>query len=105
MIVAGAVDRSWNFLAVQNRGVLFGTTFVSPSTPVSRLVDVYRSDFARPTALLFGTCVARTRSDAEGNWRVENLDLNGVYSAIAYDHTGEYDPAVKINLIPSPQVP
>lgn len=105
MTVAGVVASSWVFWGVKTPGVLFGTTFVSPSTPVSRVVDVYRADFARPTALAFGTRVARTRSDADGNWRVEGLDFNGVYSAIAYDHTGEYDPVVKISLIPSPQVP
>ena len=30
-----------------------------------------------------------------------NLDPARKYHAIAYDHTGQYDPVIKLNLIPT----
>ena len=89
-------------------GVLYGTTRVpNPSgtpaeLPVSRTVDIYEGEYLRPFALSAAQLVARTKSDAAGNWRVEGLNRDRHYSVVAYDHTGEYDPVVKVNLIPSP---
>ncbi|MCC4116343.1 hypothetical protein LLG90_13365 [Aromatoleum toluclasticum] len=41
-------------------------------------------------------------SDPAGNWQFNNLDPAQRYGVIAYDHTGTYDPVVKLNLIPTP---
>lgn len=42
-----------------------------------------------------------TLSDTNGQWEVRGLNPSSKYHAISYDHTGEYDPVVKMNLIPT----
>lgn len=42
-----------------------------------------------------------TWADENGNWEVRNIDPALKYHAIAYDHTGQYDPVIKLNLIPT----
>jgi len=50
-----------------------------------------------------------TVSDGAGNWAFYGLKpatlFPSVYAAIAYDPTGQYDPACKTHLIPSPMPP
>ncbi|MDD3674979.1 hypothetical protein [Thauera propionica] len=40
-------------------------------------------------------------ADEAGNWEVRLLDPAKKYHAIAYDHTGQYDPVIKMNLTPT----
>jgi hypothetical protein len=41
------------------------------------------------------------RSGPDGQWEKGYL-FDGLYTAIAYDHTGEYDPVIKGGLTPEP---
>lgn len=108
MTLVAHTDTAFVLRPVLHPGVLYGTTRVpNPSgtpaeLPVSRTVDIYEGEYLRPFALSAAQLVARTKSDAAGNWRVEGLNRDRHYSVVAYDHTGGYDPVVKINLIPSP---
>jgi len=83
---------------------LSGTTKVagSPDAPVQRLVQLFTG--ANPFGLAFpnATMVGWRFSDAGGNWQFSNLDPAQTYHVIAYDHTGTYDPVVKLNLTPTP---
>lgn len=79
------------------RARLYGTTknAGNPDAPVQRRVVLY---VARPL-----TPVAAVISDAvTGSWEVRGLpDLPERYAVIAYDHTGQYDPVMKTNLLPT----
>lgn len=83
-------------------GFLHGSTAVagSPNTMVPRRVQVFLPGSARgvlPAAELAAT----TASDVAGAWYVDGLDPTKKYAVIAYDHTGRYDPVVRLNLTPS----
>ncbi|MCW8918975.1 MAG: hypothetical protein OQL08_09200 [Gammaproteobacteria bacterium] len=103
----------WVTLALDRRrsvaagsACLEGTTAIAgdPDTPVSR--DVYLSveqDAASArTRRGASKLLERIVSAADGTWRVNNLDPTRHYSAVAYDHTGQYDPATKGGLVPTP---
>lgn len=93
-----------NRLAPAPTGSLSGTTKVagSPDTAVRRLVQLFISNNAFGAALPVVDVVRWQWSDASGNWQFSNLDPALRYGVIAYDHTGTYDPVVKLNLIPTP---
>ena len=86
-------------------GKLFGTTKEAdfPDRPVRRRVQVVRAiDNAHGHVFPNGnSSVTWTWADEHGNWEVRNLDPALKYHAIAYDHTGQYDPVIKLNLIPT----
>lgn len=95
------------FVTYQNplTGRLFGTTKVAgnPDSPARRRVQVIPAaqnahGFVFPNA---EAAVAGTWSDDTGNWEVRNLDPARKYHVIAYDHTGQYDPVIKMNLVPT----
>lgn len=86
-------------------GRLSGSTKIagSPDTPVPRRVQVVSyapnaHGHIFPAVVAFSTW---TWADENGNWEVRNLDPALKYHAIAYDHTGQYDPVIKMNLIPT----
>ena len=86
-------------------GRLFGTTKIAgtPDAPTRRRVQVVLADsnahgLAFPAPAESSTW---TWAHENGNWEVRNLDPARKYHAIAYDHTGQYDPVVKMNLIPT----
>lgn len=86
-------------------GRLYGSTKVAgaPETPVRRRVQVVE---ARENAHghVFPTDGMRSTwvwADEAGNWEVRLLDPAKKYHAIAYDHTGQYDPVIKMNLTPT----
>lgn len=86
-------------------GRIFGTTKEagSPDAPVRRRVQVVSSEpnahgHVFPSDTDF---VTWTWADENGNWEVRNLDPALKYHAIAYDHTGVYDPVIKMNLTPT----
>lgn len=84
---------------------LVGTTAIAGSpadAPVQRLVQLFTHSNAHNQVFPTNTAVAWQWSDAAGNWRFDNLDPAQRYGVIAYDHTGTYDPVVKLNLIPTP---
>lgn len=84
-------------------GRLFGTTKVAglPDAPVRRRVQLVSTE--NPGGVIFpiSTLVAWFFSDENGNWEANNLDPALKYHVIAYDHTGQYDPVIKMNLVPT----
>ena len=85
-------------------GRLYGTTAVSgtPASPVRRRVQVVAaSSNAHGHAFPSVGFTTWTWADENGNWEVRNLDPALKYHVIAYDHTGQYDPVIKMNLIPT----
>lgn len=83
---------------------LEGTTAVagSPDSPVQRLVQIFTHSNAHGQVFPTNAIIRWQWSDPAGNWRFDNLDPSQRYGVIAYDHTGTYDPVVKLNLIPTP---
>lgn len=73
-----------------------------PDQPLRRRVMVAES---RPNAhgfpFPFTGPTFWTWADENGNWEVLNLDPALKYHVIAYDHTGQYDPVIKMNLVPT----
>jgi hypothetical protein len=82
-------------------GKLFGTVenAGTPNTPVSRRVQVFAQTSA--FGILNSIFVTTVVSDTSGRWSVGMLDPAIKYGIIAYDHTGTYDPVVKMNLTPT----
>lgn len=86
-------------------GRLHGTTKEagSPDAPVRRRVQIIAAEnnshgHVFPNS---NSSVTWTWADEAGNWEVRNLDPTLKYHAIAYDHTGQYDPVIKLNLVPT----
>ncbi len=84
---------------------LYGSTKLAglPDEPIRRRVQIVSAEtnahgHVFPTVASFSTW---TWADENGNWEVRNLDPALKYHAIAYDHTGQYDPVIKLNLIPT----
>lgn len=84
-------------------GRLFGTTKVAglPDAPVRCRVQLVSAENPGGTIFPINNFVNWIYSDENGNWEFRNLDPAIKYHAIAYDHTGQYDPVVKMNLIPT----
>mgnify|MGYP001296124606 CR=1 FL=1 len=72
-----------------------------PDQPVPRRVQLFVAPNAHGTAFPSATLIATQVTDAAGRCRFEHLDPALRYGVIAYDHTGEFDPVIKTNLIPS----
>jgi len=86
-------------------GRLYGTTkeAAGPGSPLMRRVQVVSSEpnahgHVFPSASAFSTW---TWADENGNWEVRSLDPSKKYHVIAYDHTGQYDPVIKMNIVPT----
>ena len=97
--------RFYRIVPPQFEGRIFGTTKEagSPDTPIRRRVQIVSAE-SNAHGHLFPSTVAFsiwTWADENGNWEVRNIDPARKYHAIAYDHTGQYDPVVKMNLIPT----
>ena len=86
-------------------GRLFGTTKAAgpPDTPIRRRVQIAESETNSHGHVFPNnrSSVTWVWADENGNWEVRNLDPAKKYHAIAYDHTGQYDPVIKMNLIPT----
>ncbi len=92
------------YVGLAPAGRLFGSTKTAgaPDAPVSRVVHLVSGgqavrgmigDDAKP--------IRWVQSDAQGNWAFDRLDPALKYHVIAYDHTGQYDPVIKMNLVPT----
>lgn len=86
-------------------GWLSGTTAIAgdPDAPVRRRVQIVESaanahGHVWPNV---GAFVTWAWADPAGNWQVTGLDPAKRYHVIAYDHTGQHDPVIKLNLVPS----
>lgn len=84
---------------------LYGSTKLAglPDAPIRRRVQIVSAEsnahgHVFPSVAFFSTWVW---ADESGNWEVSGLDPARKYHAIAYDHTGQYDPVIKMNLIPT----
>lgn len=91
-------------VAAQPEGVLYGTTVVAglPDAPVRRRVQICEA-VSNAHGHIFPTTggkVTWTWADAAGNWSISGLDPSKKYHVIAYDHTGVYDPVIKLALTP-----
>lgn len=71
-------------------GRISGTVKVTPNSPVSRLLRLYRE----PGGLL----VASTWSDAQGAYSFDNLALGYRYTVVSFDHTRLYRAVIADNL-------
>lgn len=87
------------------QGVLLGTSRISgaPGEPARRRVQIIEAvgnahGHVFPNA---SATVTWVWADEKGEWEVHNLDPEKKYHAIAYDHTGLFDPVIKLNLIPT----
>lgn len=74
----------------------------APPVPTAGVVQLFESPRENPAPILHSTPRSHFFTDATGAWEFDELDENARYSVVAYDLSGEYDPVVKINLIPSP---
>jgi hypothetical protein len=85
-------------------GYLTGTT-KNPGDladmPVRRVVQLFESAKQKDVFITQKALIAQTWSSPDGIWRFDGISENKRYAVIAYDHTGQYDPVVKINLIPT----
>lgn len=94
-------------ILVKNTGgnaVLSGNTLYAgtPDAPVARVVQLFEGDsFAAARAFPAARLVAQALSAQDGAWAFAKLDPTVRYHVIAYDHTGQYDPVIKLNLIPT----
>jgi hypothetical protein len=86
-------------------GVLSGTTAIAglPDAPVRRRVQIVEAtsnahDHVFPSV---GAFVAWTWASDSGEWSFDRLNPASRYHVIAYDHTGQYDPVIKMNLVPT----
>lgn len=91
--------------ASSGHNFLYGatTTAGTPNTPAPGCA------FAVFTGQFPFLVLRKGASDQTGAWRVENLARSSRgargYMEIAFDPAGQYDPACKANLIPSPMPP
>lgn len=69
-------------------------------SPASWRVDVVASTDGIPT-LRAGLQLAGWLWGSSSDWKIGHLDVSRKYHAIAYDITGQYDPVVKMNLVPT----
>ena len=86
-------------------GVLSGTTVIAglPDAPVRRRVQIVEAT-SNAHGLVFptiGSHVAWTWASDSGEWSFDRLNPERRYHVIAYDHTGQYDPVIKMNLTPT----
>lgn len=86
-------------------GVLSGTTAIAglPDAPVRRRVQIVEAT-SNAHAHVFptvGEFVAWTWAGDSGEWSFDRLNPASRYHVIAYDHTGQYDPVIKLNLVPT----
>lgn len=87
------------------QGFLVGSTKEAgtPDAPVRRRVQIIAA-VSNSHGHIFPnneSSVTWTWADDAGNWEVRNLDPALKYHVIAYDHTGQYDPVIKMNLTPT----
>lgn len=96
-----SISRVW--VGRARNGTLSGTTKTAgvPDVPVLSIVQLFQSDAPGGYALPNATLVDRAQSDASGSYQFKNLDPARKYNVIAYDLTGQYDPVIKMNLIPT----
>lgn len=88
---------------------IFGTTKVAgtPDASVSRQVFLHCSGTQTQNAYgianaVFPLPVAMEISNpTDGVYEFRNLIADYIYHVIAYDHTGQYDPVIKMNLTPT----
>lgn len=84
-------------------GRLFGTTknAGAPDEPATRRVHLLNAEVQSLISVQATPLGETTISSDSGYWEFKNLDPSKKYHVIAYDHTGQYDPVVKMNLIPT----
>lgn len=84
-------------------GVLRGTTKIAglPDVSVKRRVQVFKSENAHGQIFPTTEYVSWMWSSEQGDWEFSGLDPSLKYHVIAYDHTGQYDPVIKMNLVPT----
>lgn len=84
-------------------GYLQGTTEFagSPGAPAQARVQLFLSSNAHGQAFPTSTFVDWRLTGADGIYRFDGLDPALKYNLIAYDHTGQYDPVIKLNLTPT----
>lgn len=78
----------------------------NPDEPTSRLVRLYRENddgqaIRHGLEPLMLTIVATVWTDPNGKRVVQHLDPTHRFTAIAYDHTGQFDPVIKAGLVPA----
>lgn len=83
--------------------VLTGTTgYVGPPERLSAcLVQLLQADTVRTRMFPFSVLVRQQFSGPDGSYTFDRLDPAKRYDVIAYDPTGQYDPVVKMNLVPT----
>lgn len=83
--------------------VLTGTTgYVGPPERVgSCLVQLLQADTVRTRMFPFSALIRQQLSGPDGSYTFDRLDPAKRYDVIAYDPTGQYDPVVKMNLVPT----
>lgn len=84
-------------------GRLFGTTknSANPDAPVKRRVHLLVADSAMLISIPRFDMGEIVVSSDSGEWEFQGLNPLRKYHVIAYDHTGQYDPVVKMNLVPT----
>lgn len=94
---------------IRRPGRLSGTTEQPPSVsgPQSvpaprRIVQIFEREIGFGAFLAGATLVEVVLSNDAGEWSSPLLSRDRVYAAVAYDTGGQYDPAIKTNLIPDP---
>ena len=105
MIFAKIIQHRLDQIVAPLSGRLYGTTSEagSPNTPIRRRVQIVSAEsnahgHVFPAAVTLATWVW---ADENGNWEIGNLDPARKYHVISYDHTGQYDPVIKLNLVPT----
>ncbi len=83
------------------RGRVTRHTNGAPPAPARCRVQLFEYANAHGHAFPTSSVPVRwTWSDATGDYRFDGLDPTRRYGVIAYDHTGEFDPEIKLNITP-----
>lgn len=72
-----------------------------PDTPAQARVQLFKFYNAHNQIFPGNTIISWALTDFDGVYRFENLDPNTTYGIVAYDVTGQYDPVIKMNLVPT----
>lgn len=84
-------------------GRLFGTVKFAgnPESPAQARIQLFTSQNAHNQVFPLNTALRWVLTDTDGAYAFENIDPAIKYHVIAYDPTGQYDPVIKMNLVPT----
>lgn len=81
-------------------GRLKGTAIILDGSPADCIVVLYPQPHSANKAGPMDPLLATTSGPGDAAWAFKNLDQDRRYTVIAFDHKGDFDPVMKVDLIP-----